>query len=146
MKNFLSPLFLTILFTIAWTATTAFGDTNEELAKKTQNPVADLISLPFQDNLEFGFGPHNRTKNILNIQMGKSFLKECTGTMVLTLLFLIGTGTFFHAHAADNSLVEPVMKILTDEIKVSMTKYPNKKPGKEIHGDKKSGFQPLAHM
>ena len=27
-----------------------------ELAKKTQNPIADLISLPFQNNLNFGYG------------------------------------------------------------------------------------------
>ncbi|HBP87832.1 MAG TPA: neuromedin U [Nitrospiraceae bacterium] len=40
----------------------------EELAKKTQNPVADLISVPFQNNLNFGLGPHNRVQNILNIQ------------------------------------------------------------------------------
>ena len=34
-----------------------------ELAKKTQNPIADLISLPFQNNLNFGYGakdaPHS---------------------------------------------------------------------------------------
>jgi len=27
-----------------------------ELATKTQNPVADLISLPFQNNINFGVG------------------------------------------------------------------------------------------
>ncbi|TFG65998.1 MAG: neuromedin U [Nitrospirales bacterium] len=41
--------------------------TAEELAKKTQNPVADLISVPFQNNLNFGLGPHNRAQHILNI-------------------------------------------------------------------------------
>ena len=34
-----------------------------ELAKKTQNPIADLISLPLQNNLNFGYGakdaPHS---------------------------------------------------------------------------------------
>ena len=29
----------------------------EELAKKAQNPVADLISVPFQNNFDFGAGP-----------------------------------------------------------------------------------------
>ena len=29
----------------------------EELAKAAQNPVADLISLPFQNNTNFGYGP-----------------------------------------------------------------------------------------
>jgi hypothetical protein len=38
------------------------------LAKATQNPVASLISVPFQNNSNFGVGPYNRTQNVLNIQ------------------------------------------------------------------------------
>jgi hypothetical protein len=40
----------------------------EELAKATQNPVADLISLPFQNNINFGVGPKDNVQNILNVQ------------------------------------------------------------------------------
>lgn len=40
----------------------------EELAKKTQNPVSDLISLPLQNNMNFGFGPDDEIENILNVQ------------------------------------------------------------------------------
>lgn len=40
----------------------------EELAKKAQNPVANLISLPLQNNTSFGIGPQNQTQNVLNIQ------------------------------------------------------------------------------
>lgn len=43
-------------------------DSETELAKKTQNPVADLISIPFQNNTNFGIGPNNRTQNVLNVQ------------------------------------------------------------------------------
>jgi hypothetical protein len=39
-----------------------------ELAKKTQNPVADLISVPLQNNINFNVGPESKTQNILNIQ------------------------------------------------------------------------------
>ena len=39
-----------------------------ELAKAAQNPVADLISLPFQNNTNFGFGPGDDIQNVLNIQ------------------------------------------------------------------------------
>ena len=39
-----------------------------ELAKKLQNPVSDLISVPFQNNTNFHYGPLNGTQNILNIQ------------------------------------------------------------------------------
>src|SRR5262245_5138292 len=40
----------------------------EELAKKTQNPVADLISVPFQNNFNFNTGPSERTLYVLNVQ------------------------------------------------------------------------------
>ena len=39
-----------------------------DLAKKSQNPIADLVSLPFQSNTNFNSGPFNRTQEILNIQ------------------------------------------------------------------------------
>ena len=38
------------------------------LAKQTQNPLADLISLPFQNNTDFGIGPNDQTRNTTNIQ------------------------------------------------------------------------------
>jgi hypothetical protein len=38
------------------------------LAKATQNPVASLISVPLQNNNNFGIGPYNRTGDIFNIQ------------------------------------------------------------------------------
>jgi hypothetical protein len=40
----------------------------EELAKLAQNPIANLISVPFQNNTNFNFGPEEKTQNILNIQ------------------------------------------------------------------------------
>lgn len=43
-------------------------EANTELAKKTQNPVADLISIPLQNNMNFGIGPNHRTQNVLNVQ------------------------------------------------------------------------------
>ena len=33
-----------------------------------QNPIADLISLPFQNNTNFDIGHTDNTQNILNIQ------------------------------------------------------------------------------
>ena len=40
----------------------------EDLAQAAQNPVGDLISVPLQNNTNFGFGPYDRTQNVLNIQ------------------------------------------------------------------------------
>jgi hypothetical protein len=40
----------------------------EELAKLAQNPVGNLISLPFQYNANLNYGPQKDTQSILNIQ------------------------------------------------------------------------------
>jgi hypothetical protein len=41
----------------------AEGASNTELAKKAQNPIANLISLPFQNNTDFDWGPEEGTRN-----------------------------------------------------------------------------------
>jgi len=45
------------------------AESEEELAKKTQNPVANLISVPFQSNWDFNIGPEeNKSNYLLNVQ------------------------------------------------------------------------------
>ena len=39
-----------------------------KLAKAVQNPVANLISVPFQNNFNFGVGPRDVTQYVLNVQ------------------------------------------------------------------------------
>ena len=46
----------------------ATADSATNLAKKLQNPVGDLISVPFQNNTNFNVGPNKGTQDILNIQ------------------------------------------------------------------------------
>ena len=41
---------------------------DSELAKKTQNPVADLISVPLQSNFNFGAGSRDKMIYLLNVQ------------------------------------------------------------------------------
>jgi hypothetical protein len=40
----------------------------QELAKRSQNPVADLISAPFENNINYNAGPRNKTDNILTFK------------------------------------------------------------------------------
>lgn len=39
-----------------------------DLAKESQNPIGDIISLPFENNLSFGEGPEDAVVNILNLK------------------------------------------------------------------------------
>ena len=39
-----------------------------DLAKQSQNPIGNMISLPFQNNTSFGIGPNDSISNVLNIQ------------------------------------------------------------------------------
>jgi hypothetical protein len=71
-----------LLFLLSFASAFAFGQQNlspaaqpaqsanatEALQKATQNPVANLISVPLQDNTNFGIGPYDRNQNVLNIQ------------------------------------------------------------------------------
>ncbi|KRR08828.1 hypothetical protein CQ12_26805 [Bradyrhizobium jicamae] len=50
------------------TASPAHTADHEDLAKQSQNPIADLVSLPFQSNTNFNAGPFNRAQEVLNIQ------------------------------------------------------------------------------
>lgn len=49
-------------------ANNATGEATSRLQKAVQNPVANLISVPLQNNTNFGVGPYGRTQNILNVQ------------------------------------------------------------------------------
>jgi len=50
-------------------ATSAHADLSaEDLAKIAQNPVGNLISVPFQEDAYFNVGPQDGTQNVLNIQ------------------------------------------------------------------------------
>jgi opacity protein-like surface antigen len=50
------------------TAASGPAEPSEDLQKQSQNPIADLVSVPFQSNTNFDTGPFNRTQEILNIQ------------------------------------------------------------------------------
>ncbi len=68
VKNCLSVLVCCI--TLMFLAGSAYSSSpsDSELAKQAQNPVANLISLPLQNNTNFDIGPDDETQNIFNIQ------------------------------------------------------------------------------
>src|SRR5262249_4153420 len=52
----------------ARTPPTAGHDEAHELAKKLNNPISDLVSVPFQFNWEFGNGPNDDMHHVANLQ------------------------------------------------------------------------------
>ena len=61
---------LVVLLTLAFSQILK-AQTEEEktdLAAAIQNPIAAMISVPFQNNTDFGLEPGNQFKNVLNIQ------------------------------------------------------------------------------
>jgi hypothetical protein len=64
----LAALTLALGLVLAFTSTLHAEMSAEELAKLAQNPLANLISVPFQNNTSFNYGPEDGTQNILNIQ------------------------------------------------------------------------------
>jgi hypothetical protein len=49
-------------------AQTPAAEDTDALRKAAQNPVASLISVPIQENWNFGIGPNDRIQNVMNIQ------------------------------------------------------------------------------
>ena len=66
----MNPLMLIATATAALAAPTLVGaqESDAELAKKLTNPVASLISVPFQFNYDEGYGPDKGGRTVLNIQ------------------------------------------------------------------------------
>ena len=72
MKN-KTRLSLLLIFLITFTGILKAQDAKpevsaEEQAKKLSNPVAALISVPFQNNTDIGIGQYNGSRNTLNFQ------------------------------------------------------------------------------
>ena len=69
MFNTRLVFFLIFTVFLLHTAATAQEQSQEDLAKQAQNPIANLISLPLQNNTNFGIGPdEDEVQNVLNIQ------------------------------------------------------------------------------
>jgi hypothetical protein len=63
-----SVLVFFLVFLLMYNGAMAAEQNSQDLAKASQNPIANLISLPIQNNTNFGIGPDDETQNILNIQ------------------------------------------------------------------------------
>ena len=53
---------------VATEQTPAAAANADELRKESQNPVANLISVPLQNNMNLGVGPYDRIQNVLDVE------------------------------------------------------------------------------
>ncbi len=68
----------------------------EELAKQAQNPIASLISVPIQNNTNFGIGPDDETQNVMNIQPVYPFsITDNVNLITRTIVPLISQPDFY---------------------------------------------------
>jgi hypothetical protein len=73
------------------TPASAEDQSTEALAKAAQNPVADMISVPFQNNTNFRTGPYHGTADVLNIQPVVPFhLNEDWNIITRTIVPVMG--------------------------------------------------------
>ena len=83
----------------------AAGDATQDLAKQAQNPIADLISVPFQNNTEFNFGPRERTLNVLNFQPVIPFKLSARWNLITrTIVPIIHLPSLQKGDSSDNGL------------------------------------------
>jgi len=68
MHNRVVPVLFACLVLLFSAKYSLAQESNEELAQAAANPLADLISFPLQNNLDFGLGEYDRSRNVLNIQ------------------------------------------------------------------------------
>lgn len=80
-----------------------------ELARAAQNPVASMISLPFQSNTDFNFGPLDKTQSVLNIQPVIPFdLNDNWNLVTRTIVPVVSMPGFFPGQERETGISDTV--------------------------------------
>lgn len=100
----------------------AEADEAGDLARKAQNPIANMISVPFQYNLSPESGPDERPLHILNIQPVIPFsLNEDWNLVTRTIIPLISQPGFYPDQGRESGLGDINMSLFFSPAKPSET-------------------------
>lgn len=84
------------LAAVVVTSGPAMAQEHADIAKQLSNPVADLVSVPFQFNWEQGVGPDKATRFILNVQPVMPFkLSERVNMITRVIVPLVSQPVLF---------------------------------------------------
>lgn len=97
-RTFCFLIALLTLLSVPSITSAAEEDSATELAKKTQNPVSDLISVPFESNFNFNTGAKDATVYVLNVQpIIPIHLSEDWNLIIRTIMPIINQPSLFPA-------------------------------------------------
>ena len=92
----------------------------EEMAKSAQNPMAAMISVPFQNNTNFNVGPGEETQNILNIQPVIPFsLNENWNLITRTIIPVISQPGFAPGQDRENGIGDIQLSLFLSPVQPS---------------------------
>jgi len=95
-------------------------DSDGELARAAQNPLAAMISLPFQNNTNFNFGPMEKTQNVMNIQPVVPFrLNDNWNVITRTIMPIVSQPAFIPGQDRTNALGDTVFTAFLSPSKAS---------------------------
>jgi hypothetical protein len=89
----------------------------ENLARQLANPVADLVSIPFQMNWDQGVGPNDQTRFVLNVQPVMPFTLNSNWNMITRVIVPLvsqpvlapgGTATFGVSDVLASAFFAPI--------------------------------------